>query len=149
MGSSSAFHESFCWPAFDLLWEDDGGEVHTIPQGEGGEQGNPLMPLLFCPTCPASLGDSVSLDWSTRLCHINGVRFSCLCRTIWVSACCAGRSRMWSPASESFVAVSHCMSLASPAVSRHGDNRARSAISPSLTSRGLRVCRRPPCFVGA
>ena len=30
------------------LWEDDIGEVHTIPQGEGGEQGDPLMPLLFC-----------------------------------------------------------------------------------------------------
>ena len=30
------------------LWEDDSGEVHTIPQGEGGEQGDPLMPLLFC-----------------------------------------------------------------------------------------------------
>ena len=34
------------------------------------------------------------------------------------------------------VAVSHCMSLASPAVLRHGDSRARSAISPSLTSQG-------------
>ena len=29
-------------------WEDDSGEVHSIPQGEGGEQGDPLMPLLFC-----------------------------------------------------------------------------------------------------
>ena len=27
------------------LWEDDVGEVHTVPQGEGGEQGDPLMPL--------------------------------------------------------------------------------------------------------
>ena len=25
-------------------------------------------------SCPASLGDSVSLDWFTRLCHINGVQ---------------------------------------------------------------------------
>ena len=30
------------------FWEDDVGEVHIIPQGEGGEQGDPLMPLLFC-----------------------------------------------------------------------------------------------------
>ena len=30
------------------LWEDDSGEVHTIPQGEGGEQGDPLILLLFC-----------------------------------------------------------------------------------------------------
>ena len=29
------------------LWEDDSGTVHTINQGEGGEQGDPLMPLLF------------------------------------------------------------------------------------------------------
>ena len=29
------------------LWEDDAGTVHTIHQGEGGEQGDPLMPLLF------------------------------------------------------------------------------------------------------
>ena len=30
------------------LWEDDGGVVHSIQQGEGGEQGDALMPLLFC-----------------------------------------------------------------------------------------------------
>ena len=29
------------------LWEDDAGTVHHIVQGEGGEQGDPLMPLLF------------------------------------------------------------------------------------------------------
>ena len=29
-----------------FLWEDDVGTVHHIPQGEGGEQGDPLMPLL-------------------------------------------------------------------------------------------------------
>ena len=29
------------------LWEDDCGTVHAIDQGEGGEQGDPLMPLLF------------------------------------------------------------------------------------------------------
>ena len=28
-------------------WDDDSGTVHTINQGEGGEQGDPLMPLLF------------------------------------------------------------------------------------------------------
>ena len=31
-----------------FVWEDKLGEVHTIRQGEGGEQGDPLMPLLFC-----------------------------------------------------------------------------------------------------
>ena len=29
------------------LWQDDLGEAHTINQGEGGEQGDPLMLLLF------------------------------------------------------------------------------------------------------
>ena len=28
------------------LWEDDSGVVHHIRQGEGGDQGDPLMPLL-------------------------------------------------------------------------------------------------------
>ena len=30
-----------------FLWEDELGTVSHIPQGEGGEQGDPLMPLLF------------------------------------------------------------------------------------------------------
>ena len=29
------------------LWEDYVGDTHEIMQGKGGEQGNPLMPLLF------------------------------------------------------------------------------------------------------
>ena len=29
------------------LWEDEGGVTHIIAQGEGGEQGDPLVPLLF------------------------------------------------------------------------------------------------------
>ena len=29
------------------LWENDIGEVRDIDQGEGGEQGDPLMPMLF------------------------------------------------------------------------------------------------------
>ena len=29
------------------LWEDEMGVVQHIPQGEGGEQGDPLMPMLF------------------------------------------------------------------------------------------------------
>ena len=31
----------------EYLWEDSQGVVHTIPQGEGGEQGDPLTPLLI------------------------------------------------------------------------------------------------------
>ena len=29
------------------LWECDDGEIHHIPQGEGGEQGDAMMPLLY------------------------------------------------------------------------------------------------------
>ena len=38
------------------LWEGEGGTVHDIHQGEGGEQGDPLMPLLF------SLGQHPALE---------------------------------------------------------------------------------------
>ena len=38
------------------LWEDQEGIVHTIDHGEGGEQGDPLMPLLF------SLGQHGALE---------------------------------------------------------------------------------------
>lgn len=29
------------------LWTDDDGQTHEVVQGEGGEQGDPLMPALF------------------------------------------------------------------------------------------------------
>ena len=29
-------------------WEDDNGKTHDILQGDGGEQGDALMPALFC-----------------------------------------------------------------------------------------------------
>ena len=31
----------------EYMWEDDLGEIHTISQGDGGEQGDAMMPLLF------------------------------------------------------------------------------------------------------
>ena len=37
----------FCGHPSTHLWEDEQGVVHEIPQGEGGEQGDPLMPALF------------------------------------------------------------------------------------------------------
>ena len=47
-----------------FLWEDEEGTVHLIPQGEGGEQGDPLMPMLF------ALGQHSSLvPVSDRLHH--------------------------------------------------------------------------------
>jgi hypothetical protein len=30
------------------MWSDDAGIAHTIYQADGGEQGDPMMPLLFC-----------------------------------------------------------------------------------------------------
>jgi hypothetical protein len=30
-----------------FLWRDDDGVVHEVLQGEGGEQGDPLMPALY------------------------------------------------------------------------------------------------------
>ena len=41
-------------------------EVHTIPQGEGGEQGDPLMPLLFCLGQHPALSRSVNPIGSGR-----------------------------------------------------------------------------------
>ena len=38
------------------VWENEFGEPQMIPQGEGGEQGDPLMPLLF------SLGQHAALS---------------------------------------------------------------------------------------
>ena len=32
----------------EYLWEDNQGKVHVVPQGEGGEQGDAMMPLWFC-----------------------------------------------------------------------------------------------------
>ena len=39
------------------LWEDDMGDTHEIMQGEGGEQGDPLMPLLFSLTAQCIVGN--------------------------------------------------------------------------------------------
>ena len=42
------FVRAFYGKPSTYIWEDDVGDVHQIVQGEGGEQGDPLMPLLFC-----------------------------------------------------------------------------------------------------
>ena len=41
------FARMFYGQASTYLWEDNEGHVHRIEQGEGGEQGDPMMPLLF------------------------------------------------------------------------------------------------------
>ena len=49
-GGSSAlpFVALFYGTPSSNLWEDFCGRTHTIVQGEGGEQGDAMMPLLFC-----------------------------------------------------------------------------------------------------
>ena len=52
-----------------FLWEDEVGTVHPIHQGEGGEQGDPLMPLLFALGQHSSLvAISNRLQLGERLC---------------------------------------------------------------------------------
>ena len=46
-GQAIPFVRSFYGSPSSYLWEDSSGITHTIPHGEGGEQGDPLMPLLF------------------------------------------------------------------------------------------------------
>ena len=57
-GGSEAlpFVRSFYGQPSRYVWEDELGEVHHINQGEGGEQGDALMPLLF------SLGQHAALE---------------------------------------------------------------------------------------
>ena len=48
-GSASLpFVRMFYGSPSEYLWEDESGVTHSIPQGEGGEQGDAMMPLLFC-----------------------------------------------------------------------------------------------------
>ena len=50
------FVSMFYGTASTYLWEDDEGTTHKIVQGEGGEQGDAMMPLLF------SLGQHPALE---------------------------------------------------------------------------------------
>ena len=54
------------------LWEDSLGRVHTITQGEGGEQGDAMMPLLF------SLGQHAALERVQRSLQKGEVLFAFL-----------------------------------------------------------------------
>ena len=57
-GGSAAlpFVSMFCGTPSHYLWEDSLGRVHTVTKGEGGEQGDAMMPLLF------SLGQHAALE---------------------------------------------------------------------------------------
>ena len=68
----SPFVRLFCSTPSECRWEDDGGEVHSIHQGEGGEQGDALMPLLF------SLGQHAALEAISRRLRLGEGLFACL-----------------------------------------------------------------------
>ena len=55
-GQALPFVWMFYGSPSSYIWEDSCGVAHTIRQGEGGEQGDALMPLLF------SLGQHRALD---------------------------------------------------------------------------------------
>ena len=46
------------------LWEDSVGVVHHVDQGEGGEQGDAMMPLLFSPWGNMQLSRQCRVVWS-------------------------------------------------------------------------------------
>ena len=63
----------------EYLWEDAQREVHSIAQGEGGEQGDPMIPLLF------AVGQHHALDTVSRslredeklLAYLDDIYFCC------------------------------------------------------------------------
>ena len=58
----------------EYLWEMDNGDMHRILQGEGGEQGDPMMPLLY------SLGQHGTLEAvNDRFSTTRGVWCALLC----------------------------------------------------------------------
>ena len=60
-----SFVHMFCGRPSTYLWEDAEGTVHTINQGEGSEQRDALMPLLF------SLGQHSGLEATHRQLRVN------------------------------------------------------------------------------
>ena len=103
------FVRSFYGQPSTLLWEDDAGEVHSIPQGEGGEQGDPLMPLLFClGQHPALAAVSAALQDGERLfAYLDDLYIICRPETVgavlrhwlWVHSGIslhAGETKVWS-----------------------------------------------------
>ena len=58
--AASPFVRLFYSEPSAYIWEDEDGETHTIHQGEGGEQGDALMPILF------SVGQHAALEATQR-----------------------------------------------------------------------------------
>ena len=99
------------------LWEDNSGTVHTIHQGEGGEQGDVFMPLLF------SLGQHGALAAVQRQLHASEKMFAYLDDIYIVTT----------PAR-----VGHVYSLLQDALFRHARIRLHSGKTQVWNSGGIR-----------
>ena len=95
----------------EYLWEDDFGQVHTTSQGECGQQGDALMPLLF------ALGQHGALETTARTLRAGefmfaflddiyfitapnrvGAIYATLQEALWAHACIAihlGKTKVW------------------------------------------------------
>ena len=91
----------------EYLWEDDAGDVHKIPQGEGGEQGDPMMPLLHASIVlwrpfTGRWGFNTSClgrHWSR--CHNVGAAYAIVQEKLWVHSCIpvhVGKTKVWNRA---------------------------------------------------
>ena len=80
------FVRLFCGTPSSFLWEDDAGTVHHVRQGEGGEQGDALMPLLFSLDQHRALLRSHEIDGFLRQ-RVHGIT----ARESWQCVCCPPR----------------------------------------------------------
>ena len=103
VGGGSAtlpFVRMFYGAPSEYLWEDDFGQVHTISQGEGGEQSDALMPLLFARTLRASVFMFAFLDDIYFITAPNrvGAIYATLQEALWAHARIAihlGKTKVW------------------------------------------------------
>ena len=113
-GEVLPFVRMFYGTPSEYLWEDDHGEVHKIPQGEGGEQGDPMMPLLY------SLGQHRALEAINREMRADqhlmaflddiflvtmpqdvGAAYAIVQEKLWVHSCIrvhVGKTKVWNRA---------------------------------------------------
>ena len=116
-GEVLPFVRQFYGQPSQYLWEDDDGITHTIPQGEGGEQGDALMPLL------CSLGQHSALEAIQRqllpserlLAYLDdiyaitpdpervGPPYAAMQNELWVHSCVridGGKTQVWNAAGQ-------------------------------------------------
>ena len=103
----ASFHPSVLRQSFILFVEDDSGDTHEIRQGEGGEQGDPLMPLLWAsiepfvqssPTSWRTNASSLSTMTSTSCCSQSALASCMLARELWAHSRIrinGGKTQIW------------------------------------------------------